>query len=114
MLTRVASNPESNMTITSETAAKTVHDLLFLALLDIRDQGRETGNRAVFHLAHLFHSVVPQMEKAACGACGYADVLASLKELAAERGCSDWLENGLKHLAEVERSRDPAADSRST
>ena len=76
-------------------AVKTVHRLLFRALLELRSQGHEQKNKVVFHLADLFHNVVLEMENAAEGRCTYDDVLAFLEERAKERGLEKWLAQNL-------------------
>jgi hypothetical protein len=68
-----------------------VHRLLFRALLEMRSQGHEHGNKLIFHLADLFHNVVLEMENAAEGKCTYEDVLKLLEKRAKESGCEKWL-----------------------
>jgi hypothetical protein len=79
-------------------AAETVHRLLFRALLEIRSQGQEQGNKLVFHLADLFHNVVLEMENAAEGECTYEEVLKFLEERAKEKGLDKWLSHNLADL----------------
>jgi hypothetical protein len=73
------------------TAAEMLHRLLFRALLEIRSQGHEQKNKAVFHLADLFHAIVLEMENAALGACSYEDVLKLLEQRTREKGMDRWL-----------------------
>jgi hypothetical protein len=80
------------MPATDTAAVVTVHRLLFRALLEMRSRGHEQKDKVVFHLADLFHNVVLEMENAAKGRCGYADVLKALEEKAAEKGLGKWLE----------------------
>jgi hypothetical protein len=77
--------------VNQTSAVETIHRLLFRALLEIRSQGREQQNKAVFHLADLFHNVVLEMENAAEGRCTYEDVLKLLGERAGEKGMDRWL-----------------------
>lgn len=77
---------------------KLLHDVLYLALVEIRSEGHETGNKVVFHLADLFHNVVLHMGQAALGESDYPAVLADLREQAAEKGCSSWLDNAIDHF----------------
>lgn len=83
------------------TAKSTVHQLLFQALLEMRDCGHESGDKVVFHLADLFHNAVLQMENAEQNdkVEGYAEVLAFLQQRAQEKGCSEWVEQQLDRLA---------------
>jgi hypothetical protein len=79
-------------------AAKTVHRLLFRALLEMRSQGDEYGDKTVFHLADLFHNVVLELENAAEEKCTYEEVLSFLMERAKETGCEKWLDANLAQL----------------
>jgi hypothetical protein len=79
-------------------AADTLHRLLFQALLEIRSQGHEARNKAVFRLADLFHNIVLEMQRAAGGEASYEDVLSLLQELAAEKGCENWLARQMDQL----------------
>ena len=80
------SNPAPNPT-------ELVHRLLFQALVQIRAEGAEHGNKVVYHLANLFHQVVLQMERAAVGDQDYEVVLRSLEEKARELGLTGWVES---------------------
>ncbi len=87
------------MPVKQTSAVKTVHRLLFDALLELRSQGHEHRNPVVFHLADLFHNIVLEMENAAQGCGSYEDVLALLEERAREKGCQSWVE---QRLAEID------------
>ncbi len=80
-------------------AADTLHRLLFQALLEIRSQGHEARNKVVFRLADLFHNVVLEMQRAAQGEASFDDVLGLLQELAAEKGCENWLAQQMDRLS---------------
>lgn len=71
-----------------------LHRLLFNALTDLRERGREIRDPAVFQLADLFHNAVLQMERIAAGEddLSYDDVLDFLRELAKQKGCESWLD----------------------
>jgi len=83
------------------TASKTVHRLLFQAILEIRNQSYGTGDKAVYHLADLFHHVVLQLEAVAEGKTDitYDDVLTFIKERAREKGCEKWVDDRISELA---------------
>ena len=83
------------------TASKTVHRLLFQAILEIRNQSYGTGDKAVYHLADLFHHVVLQLEAVAEGKTNitYDDVLTFIKERAREKGCEKWVDDRISELA---------------
>ena len=94
------------------TDSDVLHEALYYALLDIRCQGRESNDKAVFHLANLFHNIVIQMGQAACGNREYSDVLKHLKETAAATGCQHWLDNVLRQIeksSDSERTNEPLA-----
>jgi Mg/Co/Ni transporter MgtE len=88
------------MQVNQSSAIETVHRLLFRALLEIRSQGHDEKNKAVFHLADLFHAVVLEMENAAEGRCTYEDVLKVLEERAKEKGLDQWFSQNITDLAE--------------
>jgi hypothetical protein len=79
-------------------AAKAIYRLLFRALLEMRSQGQEHGDKVVFRLADLLHNVVLEMQNATEGKCSYENVLNFLEERAKETGCEKWLEANLASL----------------
>lgn len=88
------------------TAEQLVHRLLFQALLEMRSESHESGNKVVFHLADLFHNPSIMMEKAAIGDpnCGYDDVLEFLKKRAQEKGIEKWLEQRMEQIESRDES----------
>ncbi len=83
------------------TAKSTVHQLLFQALLEMRDSAHDSGDKVVFHLADLFHIAILQMERAGQTdeIDGFDKVLAFIRQRAKEKGCSEWVEKQLDRLA---------------
>jgi len=83
------------------TAKSTVHQLLFQALLEIRERGHESGDSVVYHLADLFHNAVLQMEQTEEGDTvdTFEEVLNFIHERAKEKGCADWVDGQLNRLA---------------
>lgn len=75
-----------------------VHRLLFQALLEIREQGHESRNNVVFHLADLFHNVVLDMEAASKGEQSFDSVLEALMRTAEQKGMETWLAAALASL----------------
>lgn len=77
-----------------------VHELLFKALLEMRQRGAETGDNVVFHLADLFHNVALQLEQVESpdDAAEYGHILNFLKTRAKEKGCEEWLDRQLELL----------------
>lgn len=82
-------------------ALKTVHRLLFQALLEIRNQGYSTGDKAVYHLADLFHNVALQLEAVAEGNSNitYDDVLTFIRQRAREQGWEKWIDDRVNEIA---------------
>jgi len=83
------------------TAKSTVHQLLFQALLEIRERGHESGDSVVYHLADLFHNAVLQMERTEEGDAvdTFEEVLNFIHQRAKEKGCADWVDSQLNRLA---------------
>ncbi len=77
------------------TAADKVHQLLHLALLDIRTAAQAGGAEKCFHLADLFHNVPLQLRRVARGEGTYDEVLAWIEERAREKGCERWVQDAL-------------------
>ncbi len=82
-------------------ASKTVHRLLFQGLLEIRNQSYSTGDKAIYHLADLFHNVALQLEAVAEGKADitYDDVLKFIRERAREKGWEKWIDDRISELA---------------
>lgn len=78
-----------------------IHQLLFQALLEMRQRGHDSGDNAVYHLADLFHNIALQLDQAdaATESDDYDDILEFLKRRAKEKGCDDWLQ---QHLEQIE------------
>ena len=80
-------------------SSDTLHRLLYLALLEIREHGREDENKVVFHLADLFHNIPLPLSSVVKNERTYEEVLSALRAKARETGCDRWLD---RRLAEVE------------
>jgi hypothetical protein len=76
---------------TTKSAAELLHRLLYRALIEMREQGRESGNKVVFHLADLFHTTALELGQVAEGKGSYDAVLRELEEKATEKGVERWL-----------------------
>ena len=96
------------MHTTNKTALELVHRLLFRALIEIREQGRESKNKLVFHLADLLHNTVLDMETAAEGKLNYGEVLSQLEKKAIEKNCERWLRATLSQIEDCEPSNPDA------
>lgn len=77
-----------------------IHRLLFQALLEMRQQGHDSGDSAVYHLADLFHNVVLQMDQveSAPESEEYDEILDFIKRRAKEKGCEAWLKQHLEQI----------------
>lgn len=72
---------------------ESLHRLLYLALIEIRTEAHELGNKKIFHLADLFHNVPLRLENVLREESSYDEVLVWLRERAQEKGCGEWLDD---------------------
>ena len=86
-------------------AIEKLHRLLYLALIEIRHEGRELDRSSVFGLANLFHVTPLELAKAARGETSYQEVMRSLLDKAKELNCESWIQNGIARM-----SKDSAHD----
>lgn len=84
-----------------------LHRVLYYGLLDIRSQGREHNDKAVFRLADLFHNHILQLRDAAIGTREYSEVLSDLMKTAETTGCQDWLNNAISQIQNSHDDEDP-------
>src|SRR5687768_4393951 len=94
------------MHTTEKSTLELVHRLLFRALIEIREQGREQKNKVVFHLADLFHNAVLDLRAAAEGRLTYEEVFRQLEAKAREKHCEQWLSST---LAQIESTEPPTS-----
>ena len=89
------------------TSRHQIFQMLFQALLEMRDRGHETGDKTVFHLADLFHNVVLQMAQADGNGAdeSYAEILAFIRQRAKDKGCEAWVDARLEELQEKSVAR---------
>lgn len=73
-----------------------VHQLFYLALLEIREEAYETKNAKIFHLADLFHNIPLSLNQAE-QAEKYDEIMERLTNRAGEKGCEQWLEHQIKN-----------------
>lgn len=74
-----------------------IHQLLFEALLEMRQRGYESGDNVVFHLSDLFHNAVLQLDRTN-GDSSDDEVLEFLKKRAKEKGCEEWVQQQLDRI----------------
>jgi hypothetical protein len=89
---------------TTKSAAELLNRLLYRALIEIRDQGREGGSKAVFHLADLFHTIPLQLDRVLEGQATYEEVLQALEAKAAEKGMERWLHAAVSEIESAQQS----------
>jgi hypothetical protein len=70
-----------------------LYDLLFDALLEIREDASEAESKAAFHLADLFHPLPKWLRELDEGLISADDVLDRLRQRAHERGIEAWLKH---------------------
>ncbi len=75
-----------------------VHHLLYFALINIRSESYEKGDKVSYHLADLFHNAVILMGKAAKGERTYDDVMSEIMNRAKSKGCQKWVDDHLKQI----------------
>lgn len=74
-----------------------IYRLLYLALADIRAERTKHDSGLVFHLADLFHPLLPELERAAQGRESYDNLLSRVRERARQQGLAGWLDGAIKH-----------------
>ena len=75
-----------------------LYQLLYQALVEIRQQGREAKNAPIFGLANLLHVVPLELERAAKGEISYEDVYDSLTIRADELNCRAWIDGEISRM----------------
>lgn len=81
-----------------------VYRLLYLALIEIRENGRADKNKVVYHLADLFHNVPLSMRRAKNGEVTHSEILKSIRDHAKDIGCERWLETRIQEFCERKSS----------
>ncbi|MCI0700574.1 MAG: hypothetical protein L0241_05795 [Planctomycetia bacterium] len=90
---------------TTKPAVELLHRLLYRALIEMREQGRESGNKVVFHLADLFHTTALELGRVAEGQSSYQSVLRNLEEKAAEKGIEQRLRAAIAEIEDAQSVR---------
>ncbi|MEM7809073.1 MAG: hypothetical protein AAF561_13270 [Planctomycetota bacterium] len=78
-----------------------VYDVLFDALLELREAGSESGDKRVFHLADLLHQLPNWLKELDRGEISADDVVERLKSRAGDRGLSAWLDAKLPDVSKA-------------
>lgn len=74
-------------------AKEMVFKLLYLALLEIREEAYETKNGKIFPLADLFDGVPLQLRQATEGQVSFEEVMTSIWQRAEGKPTKRWLEH---------------------
>ncbi|MDM8552391.1 hypothetical protein QUF72_20060 [Desulfobacterales bacterium HSG2] len=77
-----------------------IHQLLYHALIDIREAACEGNSRAAFRLSDLIHTIPLQLERVTKEEGDYAEILNGLRERARQKGCESWMNNAVRHYVE--------------
>ncbi len=82
-----------------------LHSFLSLALLDIRVEAHERRNERIWGLAHLFHNVPGELERALRGEWDDDELLTKLRGNAQHMGYGTWLERAIAGAMKSPASR---------
>lgn len=82
------------------TNAELAHRLLYFALLELRDHGRETGDKGVFRISDIYHNV-PLALLQADSEEDYLRVIEDIRARAERHGCGDWLERRIGEITKA-------------
>lgn len=72
--------------------------IMYLALIEIREEAYETKNKKIFHLSDIFHNVPLQINNVLENKGTYEDIIKWLHNRANENGCEGWLYNAYKNI----------------
>jgi hypothetical protein len=89
------------------TDSELVFELLALALVELRDRGRENGDKTVFHIADILHNAPIGLMRAGIDPALGSKVLSSIRERAEKNGCGKWFE---VRVYEINRARGASAE----
>jgi hypothetical protein len=78
-----------------------VHELLYVALIDMREQARGFQEKAVYHICDLLHVVPKMLVRAANGECSYEEILECIRRKAAEKGYEKWVDHNLDQITRM-------------
>jgi len=81
-----------------------LHRLLYMALVGIREEGRDGRRNVVVGLADLFHTIPLQLDRVARGDIADSVVMRLLRERAVHLGCDRWVEDRLREMRGEDRS----------
>lgn len=81
--------------MSSDRAKSAVLYVLHIALIELREQARLSGDKTAYGLADLTHTM-PGMIENACASGEWGSVLKEIQERAGQMGCSKWVEDRLR------------------
>jgi hypothetical protein len=83
--------------IMNESREHYLYQLLYYALIEIRDEAHEKKNSKIFLLADLFHNIPSRLSEASQPE-DFKAIFDELEDRATKRGINKWLENTVKQL----------------
>jgi len=86
--------------MSNDTASEVVLDLIYTALVDIKELSVQSENKLAFNLADLFLGVPEQLKQVERGEVSHRDVLNTIRSKANAHGAEDWLDKNLKQLGD--------------
>ncbi len=91
-----------------------LHQLLYHALIDIREAAYEGNIRAAFKLSDLIHNLPLQLERVMREDGDYREIFDDLRTRGMRKGFESWIENALGHYVSPRKSvpQDPTPDQR--
>ena len=75
-----------------------VFQLLYAALIDIRENALKTEDKVAYHLSDLFHNVPDLLKQVEKGEIEYSDILNFVEKKAEDRGIKDWVDNIISQI----------------
>lgn len=93
-----------------QTTKQQAVQLLYMALIDLRAEGHDAENQAVFLLADLFHNIPLQLDRVDHGDLAPDDVLGWLRSRAHGTPMEDWLNLRMHEVMTGGRDKQEAYD----
>jgi len=80
------------------TDSELIFRLLSMAFIELRDRGRESRDKVVFHIADVLHNAPSGLMLAGNDPERCRELLTSLRERAERSGCARWLETRIDEI----------------
>ena len=79
-------------------SSKIIHELMYLALIDMREESIKFDNKITYHLSDLFHVVPKMLIQVEKGEIEYKEVLDFIKVKASDKGVDGWLQSNIDEI----------------